>query len=139
VSRRPYDWAAAAQGPDVIGNYLQRGWEVHHDGSWHKTATKAPPVRYVVETERDFSSWVLDLAHLRGWATYHTWLSMHSARGWPDLALVRPPRLAFAELKTEKGKPTKAQAYWLELLGQAGAEAYLWRPSDRDRIEEILA
>ena len=62
-----------------------------------------------------------------GWDAYHPWLSTHSASGYPDLTLVRPPRLVFAELKSERGKTTDAQDRWLERLARCNAEAYLWR------------
>lgn len=82
---------------------------------------------------------VVDLARLRGWATYHPFLSIHSPRGWPDLVLCRPPRLVLAELKSEKGKVSPDQERWLEMLGACdGVEAFLWRPSDFDRIVEVL-
>ena len=90
------------------------------------------------ETEKSFQSWILDYARLMGWDAYHPWLSTHSASGWPDLALCRPPRLVFAELKSERGKTTDAQDRWLERLARCNAEAYLWRPSDRDRITIVL-
>lgn len=90
-------------------------------------------------SEAQFQAQVVALARLFGWESYHPWLSVRSARGWPDLALVRPPRLILAELKSEKGKATVAQQRWLDLLGQCpGVEVYLWRPSDWPTIEEAL-
>jgi hypothetical protein len=89
--------------------------------------------------EKDWQRQVVDLAGILGWEHYHPWLSIHSARGWPDLALCRPPRLILAELKTEKGKTTAAQDRWLELLGACpGVETYLWRPSDLEAIRDLL-
>lgn len=98
---------------------------------------------------------VLDCARLLGWLAYHTHDSRRSAEGFPDLVLVRPPRLAFAELKawpegTAKGEPTAAQRVWLDALlhavhwreqMSAGAfEVYLWRWPDwtDGTIERIL-
>lgn len=90
-------------------------------------------------TEKEWSRQVRELAELLGWAVYHPWLSIHSPRGWPDLALCRPPRLILAELKTEKGKVTPAQGRWLGLLAECpGVEAHLWRPSDLDAITGVL-
>jgi hypothetical protein len=66
-------------------------------------------------------------------------LSKWSERGWPDLAMVRPPHLVFAELKSESGRVTVHQERWLALLaGCPGVETYLWRPSDLERISEVL-
>lgn len=82
---------------------------------------------------------VVELAELFRWAHYHPWLSVHSARGWPDLALCRPPRLILAELKSERGTLSDAQAKWIELLEQCeGVEVYLWRPADLETVKGIL-
>lgn len=90
-------------------------------------------------SERDFQRQVLDLAGILGWTAYHPMLSKWSERGWPDLAMVRPPRLVFAELKSEHGRPTPHQERWLALLGACtGVEVFLWRPSDLGRIAEVL-
>ena len=90
-------------------------------------------------TEREFQRQVLDLAGILGWTVYHPMLSKWSERGWPDLALVRPPRFVLAELKRESGKTTPYQDTWLDLLRACpGIETYLWRPSDLDSIAGIL-
>lgn len=90
-------------------------------------------------TEAQWLRQVVDLARLLGWQTFHPWLSIHSERGWPDLALVRPPRLILAELKTDRGKTTPAQEHWLALLRECpGVETALWRPSDIDQVAEVL-
>lgn len=90
-------------------------------------------------TEKEFLRQVVDLARLFRWRTYHPWLSVRSERGWPDLALCRPPRLVLAELKSERGKTSPSQDEWLALLAAVhGVETFLWRPSDLDHIAEIL-
>ncbi len=100
-----------------------------------KARDQLPP-----ETEKQWLGMVVDLAQTLGWEAYHPWLSIHSPRGWPDLALCRPPRLILAELKTEKGKLTVPQERWLELLRAVpGVEVYLWRPSDLQDIALVLA
>jgi len=92
-----------------------------------------------VVIEKQFLAQVKELADLFGWKLYHPFLSKFSARGWPDVALLRGDRLLLIELKTETGQPTPEQAEWLELLEQVpGVEAYLWKPSDFDDIAEIL-
>lgn len=91
-------------------------------------------------TERELSAQVKQLAAVYGWTAYHTWTSVHSAPGFPDWVLVRPPRLIFAELKRERGKVTAAQQSWLDVLAQLpGVEVFVWRPSDLTRIAEVLA
>ena len=90
-------------------------------------------------TERDFTQQVRDLAQLLGWAVYHTWVAIRSPKGFPDLVMVRSPRLLFAELKSEKGTLTDAQVEWLEALRTVpGVEVYLWQPGDWDEIVRIL-
>jgi len=91
-----------------------------------------PPRRDAAEyTEKQFLEQVIDAARTLGWEPYHPWLSIHSQSGWPDLALVRPPRLILAELKSQKGKLRESQIHWLDLLGRCeGFEVYLWRPAD---------
>lgn len=94
-----------------------------------------PPI-----TEKEFGEWLEDLCRVCHWTYYHPRLSIYSVQGWPDYALVRPPRLVLAELKTEKGKVSHHQVAWLERLEQVpGVEVYLWRPSHRDEIERVLA
>lgn len=89
--------------------------------------------------ESDFQRQVLDLARIYQWRSYHPMLSKWSERGFPDLTLIRPPRIVFAELKREKGKTTSFQDEWGELLADCpGVEYYLLRPSDLERIVEIL-
>lgn len=104
-------------------------------------------------TEKQLETYVRDLAKLFGWRRYHTWLSKHSTAGFPDEVLLRRNRLIFAELKREKKYPTAAQKEWLEALSRfqlhvdkatlyvdnsPSVEVYVWRPSDMDRIAEIL-
>lgn len=91
-------------------------------------------------SEREFQDMIAAYGRLQGWELqYHTFDSRRSARGFPDLVLVRPPRLVFAELKSERGKLTSWQETWLLGLRMAGAEAYCWRPSDWPDIERLLS
>jgi hypothetical protein len=101
-------------------------------------------------TEEAFMLQVTGMAEILGWSwahfrparTAHGWRTPVSGpigAGFPDLVLVRARdrRIVFAELKRETGKPDPAQAHALDLLGEC-AEAYVWRPSDFDRIAEVL-
>lgn len=86
-------------------------------------------------TERDFTTQIRELATLLHWRRYHTWLAKHSPAGFPDEVLVRPPRLIFAELKTDVGKVSPAQAEWLDDLAKLpNVEVYVWRPAMFDEI-----
>ena len=66
--------------------------------------------------------------------------SKGSPAGEPDLRMVRPPRVLFAELKRERNatvSPDQKRA--AELLKACPCvEYYLWRPSDWDEIERVL-
>ena len=89
-------------------------------------------------TERDFQSQVLDLARICGWKAYHSWTSIHSAPGFPDLVLARPPRLLFLELKSERGRLTPAQSEWLQTLAECNVDARVVRPSNFNELLEAL-
>jgi hypothetical protein len=91
-----------------------------------------PPI-----SEKVFQAQVESLAKALGWKVYHTWNSMHSVGGFPDLVMVRE-RIVYAELKKETGKVSQSQQEWIDALRAADAEVHVWRPSDYDGIVEIL-
>ncbi len=101
---------------------------------------RKPEKEFQGEVEREAAKW--------GWDYFHPWISIHSAAGFPDLTMVRTedglgqlvtPRLIFAELKAEDGEVTGNQQKWLRNLGRLPfAEVYIWRPSDFERIQQIL-
>ena len=88
-------------------------------------------------TEKAFESQVKDLAKIFGWLYYHTWRSIHSPAGFPDVVMVRGERIIFAELKSEKGVVSQKQQEWLDALSDAPVEVFLWRAGD-ETIEEIV-
>jgi VRR-NUC domain len=96
--------------------------------------------------ESQFQQQVEDLATLYHWKKYHTRNSTGSEEGFPDLILIRSirtgkrprVRLIVAECKTARGELTDAQREWLDLFAEAGAETYVWRPGDLDKIGGIL-
>jgi len=94
-------------------------------------------------TERDLQGFVIELARWMGYSLiYHSWTSIHSPGGFPDLVLCRPTdgKLLFVELKREVGKVTVTQQLWLDGLRACGSAAYVLRPSDwySGHIEELL-
>lgn len=91
-------------------------------------------------SEKDFAQQVIALARLLGWHVYHTWLSVRSPAGFPDLVLAKPGRpLILAELKRERGKLSPAQEAWLAVLQHVpGIIVRVWRPSDWDEIVAAL-
>jgi hypothetical protein len=91
------------------------------------------------QTEKSFQADVTKLAAMYGWKFYHTWNSFHSVAGFPDLVLARPPRLIFAELKSDLGKLSAEQISWSGILaGCPGVESYVWRPKHIEDVVRIL-
>jgi hypothetical protein len=104
-------------------------------------------------SERGFEQQVIAYATLMGW---HVWKDratnaprrcdacgseLHVARnpaGWPDLVLIRRPRIVFLELKAQRGGLTDAQAACIGELTACGQEVYLARPSDWSKLERLL-
>ena len=94
-----------------------------------------------ITNEKDFTSRVIYEAHLAGWdLAYHTFDSRHSAKGFPDPVLLRPPRIIFVELKMGKRKLSPPQEEWIAQLKEVPTiEAYVWRyPADVETILKVL-
>lgn len=96
-------------------------------------------------SESQWSGLVVELARLGGWTLrYHVFNSKRSNFGFPDWVLCKPPRLIFAELKSDVGKTTDDQEAWLAGLREVEkatgglVQAYVWRPSDYPEVVEIL-
>ena len=112
-----------------------------------------PVPKLPTQSEKEFMQGVIELAHLLGWRHFHDnatngprhcWhcgrksTQPRNIEGWPDLVLIRRPRVIWAELKREGEEPTDAQLGWLEELRACGQEVYIWRPSDHPAILKIL-
>lgn len=92
------------------------------------------------ETEAAFQRDVIKAAKLLGWLAYHTTYSRFSARGFPDLVMIRGDRMIMAELKTQVGLVTSEQAKWIAAAQKVpGVIAAVWRPSDWKAITAALA
>ena len=107
-------------------------------------------------SEKEFQETVIDLMHTLGYRVAHFRPAMNArgdwrtpvaadGKGFPDLVAIRPDkfgryngRVVFVELKSDKGKLSKEQAEWIADLGSAGAETYVWRPSDWNELVKIL-
>jgi len=82
-------------------------------------------------SEAELSTCVKNLALAFNYLAYHTWMSKHSQKGFPDWTFVKDGRLIFAELKKQLKKPEREQQQWLDEINKChGVEAYCWRPSD---------
>ena len=109
-----------------------------------------PPFR---QTEKAFQASVERYARLMGWAIFHD-VATNAPRacrhckqplnlprnpaGFQDLLLIRPPRVVWAELKSERNRLTPDQRTWRDVLLGCGQEWYLWRPSSWPEIERVL-
>lgn len=95
-------------------------------------ATTEDELLFHVETE-------LTLGH---WLWHHVRRSDRAQQqgdnGWPDIVAVRGARIVVAELKSAKGRVEQAQQAWLDAWSAAGAEVFVWRPSDLDAIRRLL-
>lgn len=98
--------------------------------------TPAAPAK---ATEREFQAQVVELAGILGWTVNHVrrsiggkkqgWVTATTLKGWPDLTLIRPPRLLFVELKVKPNKVEPAQQAVLDLLDAVpGVEVAVWYP-----------
>ncbi len=94
-------------------------------------------------SERELLEYVVELAQALGWQCHHVLDTRHHAKvigpGFPDLVLVRPPAVIFAELKAQTGRLTDDQLLWGGGLAECpGVTYYVWRPSDMPEIERVL-
>lgn len=90
-------------------------------------------------SETDWQERVETESALLGWWSWHDNDPRRNRSGWPDLVLVRPPRILFVELKTENGRLSSRQRVVLGMLARCpGVEVYVWRPSDEDDVRRIL-
>ena len=94
-------------------------------------------------SEAQWTRQVIDLAKARRWWMYHPHDSRRSEAGWPDWTFIRPPRIVFAELKTDRksSKLTAEQEFVIGLLTECvrkNLEVYVWRPKDFDDVREVL-
>lgn len=98
-------------------------------------------------TEDQFERWVLSVARLHGWHGHHTRRSfgvvmgvfIEDAYGLPDWLFSNGRRTIWRELKTELGRISRYQRWWIERLVASGQDAKVWRPRDRQEILETFA
>ena len=93
-----------------------------------------------VVTEAAWQQTVIEAADLLGWFVYHNPDSRRSTAGFPDLVLIRAPRVMFLELKRENGRLSTVQREVLaELEGCPGVDVHVARPSDWALVVEWLS
>lgn len=79
-------------------------------------------------SEKQFQAQIVELARWNNFVVYHTFDSRRSEAGFPDLILIRPPRLIVVEVKSQTGRVTPAQEAWLQRFQECGIETHVWRP-----------
>lgn len=99
-------------------------------------------------TEADFLLQIIALAVVYHWKVHHV-RPAWSKKGWrtpvqgnvgyPDLTLVRAPRVIVAEVKTDRGSLTREQKEWLDAFRNCpGVETYVWKPRHWNDIVKAL-
>lgn len=96
------------------------------------TADASPFLDPKAVSEAQFQQVVVAYARSCGWLVHHTRPAQNSKGQWstpiqghpgfPDLVLARDGELLLLELKSEKGRLSRAQKPWLEALKQVEAE-----------------
>jgi len=110
-------------------------------------------MKTAVMQEKDWQRTLVDLLRLYGWRVcefrkarikkdgqdvYRTPFGA-DGKGMTDLIAIKPPRVAFIENKTERGRLSPEQIIWRELLTACpGVEYYLAKPSDFEQLKEVL-
>lgn len=102
------------------------------------------------QSEKQFQEWLVREAKSRDWELiYHTWNSKNSAKGFPDLVMLKGNRQIYAELKSHKNRKglSDDQKIWINHLraitcqcgcGNKSNEVYVWYPKHKDQILEVL-
>lgn len=95
-----------------------------------------------MDLEEELQKRVIKLAKVFQYLHFHDYDSRKNPAGFPDLVLVKPPRVLFVELKrNKKDRLNEKQFHWANyLLGCPGIEYYIWSPEHwRDgEIEKVL-
>lgn len=104
-----------------------------------------------IQSEKSWQAEVETLAAMCGWITlvlpsyvlrceegHPVHWGRSVLKGWPDLALFRPPRKIAWEVKAEDGVVTVEQERMLEWLADCGFETGVIRPSALDYVLQEL-
>ncbi len=90
-------------------------------------------------SEKDWQREVVSWAKKLGWMVHENKFSLYAKPGFPDLFMVRPPKVIIAELKSNKGKLRPEQETWIENLRACGLSVCVWRPQDEKIVLGYLA
>lgn len=95
--------------------------------------TTAPPL-----TEKSMQEGILEEAKWLGYRCYHTYSSIRSEAGYPDLTIVGHGQLFIFEIKGPRGKTSDAQFAWIEAFQDAGIVAMIVWPELYEAALELL-
>jgi len=109
----------------------------------HKpTRAKREPSPYSDIKEVDWQAQVIKAVrdvHGDKALVYHTHDSRHSAAGFPDLVILLPGKLIFAELKAEGKELSEDQQAWMDGLAQVERLGwYVWQPHQMSAVLEAI-
>jgi hypothetical protein len=90
-------------------------------------------------TEAELQQLLTDAADMHGWLVFHDNDSRRNVAGFPDLVLVKPPRVVLLELKSEVGRIRPEQHVWMDALSRCDTVASaIVRPEHLDTILDYL-
>ena len=129
------DTITAAQFRKLVG--ADEGWEDAIQGVEMAPKIENSPRKH---PERDFQREVIEVARSFGWTDFHVLRSDLSKMrpGFPDLFLIRPPNIVWAELKAKNGKLSDAQKDMCEMLKESGQNIYVWHAENEKDWDEII-
>lgn len=100
-----------------------------------------------LKEDDEFLPAVVSFAERTGWRVYHPDKAKvrpgkhitPGSRGFPDLVLVKPPRLVFLELKAQRGTRRPEQIEWmLDLQRVTEVQAFFAKPSEFEEVHNLL-
>ena len=90
-------------------------------------------------TEAELQALIVEVAELHDWLVFHDNDSRRNVAGFPDLVLVKSPRVLFLELKSEIGRVRAEQHAWMDALSRCDTIASaIVRPEHAERVIEYL-
>ena len=116
---------------------LGQGQKLDSSGIKPQSGSKSHP-------ERDLSQQLEVVLNLKGWDYYHVYeqaeYARRSTRGFPDYLCFKASekRVITIEVKSETGKLNLAQLQWQTIFKLCGIPYYILRPSNWDKICEVL-
>lgn len=81
-------------------------------------------------TEKSIMLGIQQALGMRGWRVLRVPPSIYSAKGWCDLIAIKDGRVLFIEVKSEKGKLSRDQEKFAQLIDEAGGEYIVARSED---------